>query len=86
MLGLHQNEDSPEKVLVQDVVLDVVSVVLDKEGKELEDEALQLNGAVVVLLRPVAGCVGQKGTCNRKVQPRDCDPGFDSCNLRTFIK
>ena len=58
MPGLHKNENSSQEVLVQDVVLDVVSVVLDKEGKELEDEALQLNGAVVVLLRPVAICVG----------------------------
>ena len=60
MLGLHQNEDSPEKVLVQDVVLDVVSVVLHKEGQQLKNETLELYSAVVILLGPVAGCVGQK--------------------------
>jgi hypothetical protein len=45
---------------VQDVVLDVVGVMLHEEGQKLEDEALQLHRAVVVLLGPVAGCVGQK--------------------------
>ena len=43
---------------MQDVVLDVVRVVLDKEGKEFEDETLELHRAVVVFLGPVAGRVG----------------------------
>jgi hypothetical protein len=35
---------------VQDVVLDVVGVVLNKEREKFEDEALELNGTVVTLL------------------------------------
>ena len=30
---VHEHEDSSEEIFVEDVVLDVVSVVLDAEGK-----------------------------------------------------
>ena len=60
MFGLHEYEYSSEEVFVKDVVLDVIGVVLHKEGQQLENETLELYSAVVILLGPVAGCVGQK--------------------------
>jgi len=37
----------PEKILVKDVVLDVVGVVLNKKAEELQDEPQHLDRAVV---------------------------------------
>jgi hypothetical protein len=49
---------------VKDEVLDVVGVVLNKEGQELQDQALKLNSAVVTSgwTRPFG--VDHQGICN----------------------
>ena len=60
MFGFHENENPSEQIFVEDVVLDVIGVMLDEEGEQLQDQALQLNGAGVVLLRTISGCVGQQ--------------------------
>ena len=62
MPGLHKNENSSQEVLVQDVVLDVIGVMFDKERQQLQNEALLLNGALVNLLRLLARGVGKKWT------------------------
>ena len=58
MPGVHEDEDSPEEIFVEDVVLDVVGVVLNAEGEQLQDEAEQLHRARVhaelLRLRPAA--------------------------------
>ena len=62
MPGLHKNENSSQEVLVQDVVLDVIGVMFDKERQQLQNEALLLNGALVNLLWLLARGVGKKWT------------------------
>ena len=59
MPGVHEDEDSPEEIFVEDVVLDVVGVVLNAEGEQLQDEAEQLHRArvhaeLLLCLRPAA--------------------------------
>ena len=59
MPGVHEDEDSPEEIFVEDVVLDVVGVVLNAEGEQLQDEAEQLHRArvhaqLLLRLRPAA--------------------------------
>jgi len=48
------NENSSEEIFVKDVVLDVIGVMLNKEGEQLQDEALQLNGARFSSLRTIS--------------------------------
>ena len=48
MLGAHEDEDAPQEVLIDDVVLDVVRVVLDAERQQVEDEGEQLTSLVVI--------------------------------------
>jgi hypothetical protein len=62
VFGFHENENPSKQIFVEDVVLDVIGMVLNKEGEQLQDEALQLNSAGVVLLRTISSCVGQQRT------------------------
>lgn len=62
----HEDENAAEEIAVQDVVLNVVSVVLDAEGEQLENEAEQLNGGIVLLDRSIASRVGQQ-RCHKHV-------------------
>ena len=60
MFGFHENENPSKQIFVEDVVLDVIGVMLDEEGEQLQDQTLQLNGARIVLLRTISGCVCQQ--------------------------
>ena len=51
MFGLHEYEYSSEEVFVKDVVLDVIGVVLHKEGQQLKNETLELYSAVCAVMR-----------------------------------
>jgi hypothetical protein len=67
LLRLEPPSNFFEQVFVQDVVLDVVGVVLDKERQKVEPEALQMNGAAGVAR--VGGLFRQQLTCTRKFFP-----------------
>merc|ERR1719278_2070235 len=47
---LDQDQDSPQQVLGEDVIFDVVGVMLNKEAQQLEDKAENLYCAAVRLL------------------------------------
>ena len=64
MARLHEYKDSSEKVLMQDVVLDVVCMVLHAERQQLQDQAEQLHRAGVHALRIISARIGQEGRCS----------------------
>lgn len=62
MPGLHEHQDPSEEIFMQDVVLDVVSVVFNAKRQQLQDQAQELDRAGVLALRLVVDSVGQQGS------------------------
>lgn len=56
----HEDEDSSQKILAYDTILDVIAVVFDAEGQEFQDEPEQLNCVIVLVCGFVCDCVHQK--------------------------
>lgn len=48
VFGVHEHQDSSEKVFVHDVGLNVIGVVLNTEGQELQDQRQQLSCLEIV--------------------------------------
>lgn len=56
----HEDEDSPQEILADDAVLDVIAVMFDAEREKFQDEPQKLNGVIVFVCGLVCDCVHQK--------------------------
>lgn len=57
MAGFHEHQNFPQQVLVEDKVLDVIGMMLDAEGQELEDDTQELRIVIGIYLYLVLLCV-----------------------------
>ncbi len=90
MSRLHEDEYTLQEILVQDVVLDVVRVVLDAEGQEVQDETQQLDCARVHDLGTISCCVGKqwrwKYTIGYKQYCQNLEENFAFLPMKTCMQ
>lgn len=73
MCTLHQHKDALQEILLQDAVLYVISVMLDAERQQLEDQSEQLHRLVVFVHWLITDRVQQKWRCKRNENRLETD-------------